>query len=263
MNYILLEKKSDYSLTSGQYFFDDFASNKISIKVEQNSTVEILCKNVGKIESINCDIEGGSYVKFLLLARSNDVNFVFNSNVKGNAKIDCYFADFSSKESTILSDINLLDNESTCNWNLSSLGIANDLKKIDVNIYHKHSNTFSLINNYGVSRNESKIIFSGISHIEKGSNNSKAHQNAKIMVFDKESSGVAKPILKIDENEIEASHAAVVGKISDDQLFYLCSRGLSVNQARELITYGYLKPILNGFDDDTRNEINSLMEDRI
>mgnify|MGYP003320812501 CR=1 FL=1 len=263
MSYTLLEKKSEYLLSDGQYFFDDFDTNKIDIKIKKNSNVEILCKNINKINMINCEIEDGSYVKFLMLARSSKTNFTFLSTVKKDSKLDCYFADFSKEDSTINSVINLKNSNSTCNWNLSSLGMNQDNKKIDVNIYHKHSETFSLINNYGVSRNESKILFSGISHIEKGSARSKAHQNAKIMVFDKESSGVAKPILKIDENEIEASHAAVVGKISDDQLFYLCSRGLSVNQARQLITYGYLRPILNGFDDETKEEINTLIEERI
>ena len=69
------------------------------------------------------------------------------------------------------------------------------------------------------------------------------------MVFDEKSDAIAKPILKIDDNDIEASHAAVVGKISDDHMFYLTSKGLSEEEARQLITYGYLKPILNGFDD--------------
>ena len=84
------------------------------------------------------------------------------------------------------------------------------------------------------------------------------------MVFDEASSAIAKPILKIDENDIEASHAAVVGKINDEHLFYMTSRGLSEAEAKELITFGYLKPILAGFNDDnTRAYISSLIERRM
>ena len=84
------------------------------------------------------------------------------------------------------------------------------------------------------------------------------------MVFDKASNAVAKPILQIDENDIEASHAAIVGKINDEHLFYLTSRGLTDAEAKELITFGYLKPILNGFDDENiKEEITELIEGRM
>ena len=84
------------------------------------------------------------------------------------------------------------------------------------------------------------------------------------MVFDKASNAVAKPILQIDENDIEASHAAIVGKINDEHLFYLTSRGLTDAEAKELITFGYLKPILNGFDEENiKEEITELIEGRM
>ena len=83
------------------------------------------------------------------------------------------------------------------------------------------------------------------------------------MVFDNECVAKAKPILKIDENDIEASHAATVGKVSDEHIFYLTSRGLNLEEAKMLITLGYLKPILKGFNDSIQNEIDSLIERRL
>ena len=73
-----------------------------------------------------------------------------------------------------------------------------------------------------------------------------------------------KHCLKIDENDIEASHAAVVGKINDEHLFYLTSRGISETEAKELITFGYLKPILLGFkEEQVKEHISSLIEGRM
>ena len=135
-------------------------------------------------------------------------------------------------------------------------------KNFNVSIYHDGKNSFSLVDNYGVVKDEGKLVFDGVSYIKNGSIKSKTRQNAKIMVFDKDSIGIAKPILKIDENDIEASHGAVVGKINDDHLFYLESRGLSEDQAKILITYGYLKPIMNGFDEKNKTLIENLIEGR-
>ena len=136
-----------------------------------------------------------------------------------------------------------------------------DNKEFDVSAYHNAINTYAQLDNYGVCRDEGKLTFSGICKIINGSHGSKAHQNAKIMVFDELSNGVAKPILKIDEHDIEASHAAIVGKINDEHIFYLTSRGLSEEEAKRIITLGYLKPILKGFSDDNMvQEIENLIE---
>ena len=102
-----------------------------------------------------------------------------------------------------------------------------------------------------------------MSHILKGCHRSKSHQNAKIVVFDNDCIARAKPVLKIDENDIEASHAATVGKVSDEHIFYLTSRGLNMDEAKMLITLGYLKPILKGFDTSIVEQINNEIEGRL
>ena len=159
--------------------------------------------------------------------------------------------------------INLNKNNARCEWHLASLSTHKDDKDIAVSMYHNASNTHGRIDNYGVCKENSKLIFSGISHIIKGCHQSTSHQNAKIVVFDDNCKAIAKPILKIDENDIEASHAAVVGKVSDDHIFYLTSRGLTVDDAKLLITLGYLKPILKGFNEEVSDEINTLIEGRL
>ncbi len=90
---------------------------------------------------------------------------------------------------------------------------------------------------------------------------SKTRQEAKIIVFDEKCRGKASPVLNISENDVEASHGAAVGKLNEMHLFYLMSRGLSKEEAKRLITLGYLKPIENRFEEDTIKErINQAIE---
>lgn len=190
-------------------------------------------------------------------------NVKINANLGKNAKIVVYFADFSVQKNKLEATINLNDEGATCEWHLASLSSNKDNKDIVVNIYHNHPSTFGRIDNYGVCKDEGKLQFSGISYILKGCHQSKSHQNAKIVVFDNNCVAKAKPILKIDENDIEASHAASVGKVSDEHIFYLTSRGLNLEEAKMLITLGYLKPILKGFNESIQNEIDTLIERRL
>ena len=180
-----------------------------------------------------------------------------------NSKIVGYFADFSTSENHLNVDINLNDENATCEWHLASLSSNKDNKDIAVSIYHNHPLTFGRIDNYGVCKDNGRLVFSGTSHIVKGCHQSKSHQNAKILVFDEGCIAKAKPVLKIDENDIEASHAASVGKVSDEHIFYLTSRGLTNEEAKMLITLGYLKPILKGFDASIQGEIDQLIERRL
>lgn len=234
-----------------------------TIDVEENSNADLLILNP-KNNDINLNVNRNAHVKISVLAVGEVSNMNITANLKNNAELQGYLADFITNNAKVNMCANLQEPYSTCNWHLASVASKDDHKEFDVSVYHFAPNTFAKMDNYGVCKDEAKLTFSGISKIEVGAYDSKTHQNAKIMVFDEKSIGIAKPILKIDENSIEASHAAVVGKINDEHLFYLVSRGLSEAEAKELITLGYLKPILKGFqDEDITVQISNLIEERM
>ena len=228
--------KGDHSL----YLFNIKEDNNLTFEVKDNAILHlsIYCSN--KLE-----------------------NAKITANLGKNSAIIVYFADFSTNKNHLDVDINLNDDNATCEWHLASLSSEQDNKEISVSIYHNHPNTFGRIDNYGVCKDNGRLVFSGISHILKGCHQSKSHQNAKIVVFDDGCIAKAKPVLKIDENDIEASHAATVGKVSDEHIFYLTSRGITREEAKMLITLGYLKPILKGFNESIQNEIDLLIERRL
>lgn len=251
-------------LTSKRFVIDCEKVNKqININIEERVRANLLIINM-KDNDISLNLAKESSLLISILAKSNANNIKIHAELDDYAEIDAYFADFITNENHSKIDIGLNGEEAAAAWHLASLSTKKDKKEFDVSVFHNHKNTYCKLDNYGVCLNESNLTFSGVCKINEGCSGSKAHQNAKIMVFDEACKGIAKPILKIDENDIEASHAAVVGKINDEHLFYLTSRGLSEEEAKELITLGYLKPILRGFDDeDIKQEIEKLIEGRM
>ena len=194
-------------------------------------------------------------------------NFKENTDIKiygkvgKNAGISIVFADFSRDFTKISSQIDLVGEGANCDWYLATLANKKDNKTFDISFKHLVGKTTSNMNNYGVSRDSSKIVFSGVSHITEGAKKSNAKQNAKIIVFDKDAQGVASPILKIDENDVQASHGAVVGQLNSDHMFYLMSRGLTQDEARTLITLGYLKPVSSQFSEDVQLKIENAIKE--
>ena len=212
-----------------------------------------------------------SDLKIELLEGSNLLlklaNFKDNADIKiygkigKNAGISVVFADFSRNFVKISSQIDLAEEGANCDWHLATLANKNDDKTFDISFKHLVGKTTSNMNNYGVARDESKIVFSGVSHITEGAKKSNAKQNAKIIVFDTNAQGVASPILKIDENEVQASHGAVVGQLNSDHMFYLMSRGLTRDEARTLITLGYLKPVSSEFSENVQFKIENAIKE--
>ena len=249
-------------LKSGDYLIDSF--NDVVIETEVNSSCDILLSNLSSNSSIKIIISKDSQVTLSSLVENVVSNAKITIYVKENSYLSIYFADFVKDEFNLKCDINLDEEGATAYCKLASLASSKDNKNIDINVNHNSGNTYGKVDNYGVCKDDAKLTFLGTSHILKGSVKSKTQQNARIMVFDKASNAIAKPILRIDENDVEASHGAVVGKINDDHLFYLTSRGIDENEAKELITFGYLKPILLGFkEEQIKEHISSLIERRM
>lgn len=254
MKKIIVDKNANLDLsTYDSELSFEFGSGESSLYLHNLKSENIL----------NFELLEGATLYLSIFADSTLENSKITANLGKNSKIVAYFADFSVCTNKLDATINLNDEGATCEWHLASLSSNKDNKDIVVNIYHNHPSTFGRIDNYGVCKDQGKLQFSGILYILKGCHQSKSHQNAKIVVFDNDCIAKAKPILKIDENDIEASHAASVGKVSDEHIFYLTSRGLNLEEAKMLITLGYLKPILKGFNESIQGEIDALIERRL
>ncbi len=200
-------------------------------------------------------------ISIVSINKSLSSNRQFDTHM--NAILTVALADFSEghQESSFMFDI--LESGVYLRFHLAALSSYEDRKEFAVSFNHFVGDTYAEMNNYGVCEDHSSLTFSGVGHIYKGAKRSKTHQNAKIMVFSPHSRALANPILKIDENDVEASHAAAVGKVNDEHLFYLTSRGLTEDEAKQLITFGYLKPILQYFDEQESQLISDCIERRL
>lgn len=203
--------------------------------------------------------KGGKLVLNLaIFASFSDISIKVDVDEEGS--FEGAFADFSSGKGKFEILVNLAKG-ARCDWHGAFLCKGDSQKKINASVTHASPDSESLMSNYGIVEGKSNLVFAGESTIVKGAKSSKTRQEAKIIVFDEGCVGKATPVLRIDENDVSASHAAVVGKLSDAHLFYLRSRGLSLEEARKLLTLGYLKPIENYFEDEAlRQRIDAEIE---
>ncbi|MDE5715785.1 MAG: SufD family Fe-S cluster assembly protein, partial [Anaeroplasmataceae bacterium] len=219
--------------------------------IEKNIKMKILdCSNDSTIEMmINEDAD----VEYQILNSKNSKRFI---QCKGKINITQI-----SLEPTV-EELNLILQSPNADAKVELLSLGNAFSQVfKQSIWHNQKNTISNISNFGVAINKASILFDTTGKIDKGMAKSKCSQLSKGIVMDDTSSITSKPILLIDEYDVIANHGASIGKMSDESLFYLMSRGLTKQEAFLLILEGIIGPFVQKiFDEGLKNSINQKLE---
>ncbi|HKM23864.1 MAG TPA: SufD family Fe-S cluster assembly protein [Erysipelothrix sp.] len=130
--------------------------------------------------------------------------------------------------------------------------------------HHLGKNTFAALNTNLVIGNAGKCRMEVVGSIPKGNSQSKTHQMTKILNLGQDSSAAVYPKLLIDENDVEASHAASVGQPEEEHIYYLMSRGLSRTQAMQLLIKGYLHPLVSLIENEAvKNQLFEIIDQEV
>ncbi|ANE48469.1 Fe-S cluster assembly protein SufD [Paenibacillus swuensis] len=115
-----------------------------------------------------------------------------------------------------------------------------------------------------VMRDSASAIINGITKIEKGATRANGEQTEKVLMLSPKARGDANPILLIDEDDVTAGHAASVGQVNPEQVYYMMSRGISKQEAERLIIYGFLAPVVAEIPlEPIRNQLQGMIERKL
>jgi Fe-S cluster assembly protein SufD len=192
----------------------------------------------------------------------NENSSKYSGNVDYNDHVSLYkdssclvgYGELSEGSLSASYHYDLLEEGANVKVRMAALSKGEDKKNYEVTIQHLNPHTYGQMDNYGVVLDKATLSIDGIGTITKGQYGSESHQTNKIIVFDENCYAQANPYLYIDEYDVKASHAAAVGKMDEEHLFYLQSRGLSKKASMKLITYGYLKPVCDIIDNEVLKE---------
>jgi Fe-S cluster assembly protein SufB/Fe-S cluster assembly protein SufD len=123
---------------------------------------------------------------------------------------------------------------------------GNGTQRFDIvsNITHIGPSTSGHAISKAVVRDKSRSLFKGMIRIEKNAKNSRAYLAEHGMIMGKDALADAIPGLEISTNDVKATHSASVAQISEEEIFYLMSRGLSESDAKKLIIVGFFEPLV-------------------
>jgi len=127
-------------------------------------------------------------------------------------------------------------------------------------IYHYAPDTTSIITSKSISRAGGNTTYRGHIMVDKKADRSKVKVNCDALIFDPNSSSHTIPFMDIMNENVAIEHEATVSKVSEEQLFYLMSRGLSQQQAMAMIVMGFIEPFARELPMEYAVELNRLIE---
>jgi Fe-S cluster assembly protein SufB len=125
---------------------------------------------------------------------------------------------------------------------------------------HLASDTTSRTTSKSVSRLNGRSTYRGLLHVAKGAKNVKASVRCDALLLDDTSKTDTYPYMEINQEDATVTHEATVGKIGDEQIFYLMTRGFTEEEALTLIVNGFMEPFTKELPMEYAVELNRLIK---
>jgi Fe-S cluster assembly protein SufB len=125
---------------------------------------------------------------------------------------------------------------------------------------HLAPNTSSTIVSKSISKQGGKVTYRGLVHFGRKATNSRSNVECDTLIMDNQSTSDTIPYNEILNQDISLEHEAKVSKVSEEQLFYLMSRGVSEQEATEMIVMGFIEPFTKELPMEYAVEMNRLIK---
>ncbi|MFA4936747.1 MAG: SufD family Fe-S cluster assembly protein [Patescibacteria group bacterium] len=203
-----------------------------------------LDKSIKKDLQLNFSLNSGATVRLIIYGNPENINC--SVNIKQAAGSQLIFYSIIAGTKKIINKLNVDLNQRAARFDgkIFYFGTANDLQEQVTKVEHRAPATFARVSHKRVQIDKSQTINYGMIKVDKKADKTDTLLSDRTLLLGKNSSAEFVPSLEILTSNVKASHQASCGQISNQDIFYLQSRGLSISQAQKLIISGFIKEIL-------------------
>ena len=209
-----------------------FVNKKASLRF---STIENWSKNMLNLNTKKCFVEEGGKIEWIMGSFGSKVSMLYPLSVLNGEGATCEFT------------------------NISFAGKGQNLDT-GLKIIHNAKRTSSHVNSKSISKDGGICTFRSNVFVKKQAEKSKLSLSCESLMLDSVSRSDTIPVDTIECSDVTFSHEAKIGKISDQAIFYLMSRGLNEEEAKALIVRGFAEPIASAFPVEYAVEMNRLID---
>lgn len=248
--HILIVAEANSSVT----YVDNYVSGELDGDIVHNGAAEVFIKAGAKVRYASVH-QMGQAVTDLSYRRAV---------VENDGAIEWIIGEMNSGDTMSNTNSILKGNGSTTDAKVIAVGSGAQKLNYTTQAQHIGKSSLSQMITRAVIREKATAIINGITKIEKGASKSDGQQTEKVLMLSPKARGDANPILLIDEDDVTAGHAASVGQVNPEQIYYLMSRGISRSEAEALVIYGFLAPVVSQIPlEGLQTQLQSLVERKL
>lgn len=232
-------------------FIENYVNNKKEDKAPFSLVSEVVAHEGAQINYSSITNQPGKKRGTILRRGLTYRDSLINWNVAAMDEADVYHDNTT----------NILGDGSEANLKIVTLGVKEQKTYFNSEVVNQGLSSKGDILQHGVLLDRSHIVFNGVGFIVKGATGSNAYQSSRMLTLSSEAKADANPMLLIDENDVMAGHGASLGRIDEEQLYYLQSRGLTRKESSRLLVHGFLSPVISELTVDKIKELVTVLID--
>ena len=232
-------------------FIENFVNNQKDDKAPFSFVSEVVAHDGAKVNYSSITNQPGQKRGSILRRGLTYKDSLINWNVAAMDEADVYHDNTT----------NILGDGSEANLKIVTLGVKEQKTYFNSEVVNQGLSSKGDILQHGVLLDRSHIVFNGVGFIVKGATGSNAYQSSRMLTLSSEAKADANPMLLIDENDVMAGHGASLGRIDEEQLYYLQSRGLTRKESSRLLVHGFLSPVISELTVDKIKELVTVLID--
>ena len=180
--------------------------------------------------------------------------------VEEDGVIEWVSGSFGSRVSMLYPMSILKGDRSRCEFTGVTFAAAGQYLDTGCKIIHQGKNTSSTVHSKSISKNGGTAFYRGLLKVLPEATETRSTVECESLMLDNESTSDTIPIIDINNDSVDIGHEAKIGRISDEAIFYLMSRGISEDEAKAMIVRGFVEPISKELPLEYAVELNKLIE---
>ena len=180
--------------------------------------------------------------------------------VEEDGVIEWVSGSFGSRVSMLYLMSILKGDRSRCEFTGVTFASAGQYLDTGCKIIHQGKNTSSTVHSKSISKNGGTAFYRGLLKVLPEATGTRSTVECESLMLDNESTSDTIPIIDINNDSVDIGHEAKIGRISDEAIFYLMSRGISEDEAKAMIVRGFVEPISKELPLEYAVELNKLIE---
>jgi len=180
--------------------------------------------------------------------------------VEDDGVVEWISGSFGSRVSMLYPMSILKGDRSRCEFTGVTFAAAGQYLDTGCKIIHQGKQTSSTVHSKSISKNGGTAFYRGLLKVLPEATGARSTVECESLMLDNESTSDTIPIIDINNDSVDIGHEAKIGRISDEAIFYLMSRGISEDEAKAMIVRGFVEPISKELPLEYAVELNKLIE---